>query len=68
MIAPVLEEVAKESDVQIVKVNIDENQELAVQYKVMSIPTLMLLENGTVKNKIIGATSKADILNMIQGA
>ena len=68
MVAPILEEVAKESNVQIVKVNVDEQQGLAAQYKVMSIPTLILFENGVEKNKRIGVTSKADLLSMIQGA
>jgi thioredoxin 1 len=60
MVAPVLEEIAKErgDDLQIVKLNIDENPETASKYQVMSIPTLILFKDGDVAHKVIGALPK----------
>ena len=66
MIAPVLEEVAAERpDVKVCKVNVDEEQELAISYGVSSIPTLLVFKNGQVVNKSIGAVPKAKILEML---
>ena len=66
MIAPVLEEVAAERpDVKVFKVNVDEEQELAISYGVSSIPTLLVFKNGQVVNKSIGAVPKAKILEML---
>ena len=66
MIAPVLEEVAAECpDVKVCKVNVDEEQELAISYGVSSIPTLLVFKNGQVVNKSIGAIPKAKILEML---
>lgn len=66
MMAPVLEQVSDiTSDVKIVKVDIDENPELAERYKVMSIPTFMVFENGTVVKKTVGAISKSELLELI---
>jgi thioredoxin 1 len=60
MVAPVLEEIAKErgDDIQIVKLNIDENPETAAKFQVMSIPTLILFKDGEVAHKVIGALPK----------
>jgi thioredoxin 1 len=66
MLAPILEEVEKECpDVTIVKVNVDEEPELASEYQVMSIPTLVLLENGEKKAVTVGVKPKEEILKMI---
>ena len=66
MMAPVLEQVSDITpDVKIVKVDIDENPELAERYKVMSIPTFMVFENGTVVKKTVGAISKSELLELI---
>ena len=66
MIAPVLEEVAAERpDVKVCKVNVDEEQELAISYGVSSIPTLLVFKNGQVVNKSVGAVPKAKILEML---
>ena len=66
MIAPVLEEVAAERpDVKVCKVNVDEEQELAISYGVSSIPTLLVFKNGQLVNKSIGAIPKAKILEML---
>ncbi len=56
VVAPVLEEIASErDDVRIVKLNVDENQQTAAQYEVLSIPTLILFRNGQVATKVVGA-------------
>ncbi len=59
MVAPVLEELASErDDVRVVKLNVDENQQTAAQYQVLSIPTLILFKNGQEAKKVIGAYPK----------
>jgi thioredoxin 1 len=63
MIAPVLDELADEYSgrVQIGKVNIDESQELAAEYGVRAIPTLLIFQNGQVAEQIVGLRSKRDL-------
>jgi thioredoxin 1 len=63
MIAPVLDELATEyqGKVKIGKVNVDDYQNLAAQYGVRSIPTLLVLKNGQVAEQMIGAKSKRDL-------
>lgn len=63
MIAPVLEELAKEYNnrVKFLKLNVDENQEIAIKYQIYSIPTLLIFKNGEIVGQHIGATSK-DVL------
>ncbi len=60
MVAPVVEEIAKEraDALKVVKLNIDENQQTAIAYDVMSIPTLILINRGEVAKKVIGAYPK----------
>jgi len=60
MVAPVVEEIAKErgEGLKVVKLNIDENQNVAMQFNVMSIPTLILFRNGEVAKTVIGAYPK----------
>jgi thioredoxin 1 len=60
MVAPVVEEIAQERGeaLKVVKLNIDDNQNTAVQFNVMSIPTLMLFRNGEVAKTVIGAYPK----------
>ena len=66
MLAPVLEQVAdSKPEVKIVKVDVDEEPELATRYKVMSIPTLMVFEKGEVVKKSLGVISKAELLDLI---
>ncbi|MBA2643883.1 MAG: thioredoxin [Solirubrobacterales bacterium] len=56
VVAPVLEEIASErDDLRIVKLNVDENQQTAAAYEVLSIPTLLLFRNGQVATKVVGA-------------
>ena len=66
MIGPIIDQIADErSDVKICKVNVDEEQELAVQFKVMSIPTLLVFKDGELKTQSLGAKPKAAILSML---
>ena len=66
MVAPLVEEIAKErSDIKIVKINVDEEQELAMQFGVMSIPTLVVMKDGKIVNQVTGARPKAQILAML---
>jgi thioredoxin 1 len=60
MVAPVVEEIAQERghQLKVVKLNIDENQDTAVQFNVLSIPTLMVFRNGEVAKTVIGAYPK----------
>ena len=66
MVVPLVEEIAKErSDIKVVKINVDEEQELAMQFGVMSIPTLVVMNNGKIVNQVTGARPKAQILAML---
>ncbi|MDO8184333.1 thioredoxin [Conexibacter sp. JD483] len=60
MVAPVLEEIAGERGeaLKIVKLNVDDNQQTAMSYEVLSIPTLILFKNGTIAKKVVGAYPK----------
>jgi thioredoxin 1 len=62
-IAPVLDELAQEyqGKIKIGKVNVDEHQGLAAQYQIRSIPTLLVIKNGSVAEQMIGAKSKRDL-------
>ena len=65
-VVPLVEEIAEERpDIKVGKVNVDENLELALQFGVTSIPTLVVMENGRVLNKAKGARPKKAILNML---
>ena len=66
MIGPIIDQIADErTDIKVCKVNVDEEQELAVQFKVMSIPTLLVFKEGKVVNQSLGAKPKAAILAML---
>ncbi len=66
MVVPLVEEIAQErSDIKVAKVNVDEEPELAAQFQVMSIPTLMVIKDGTVVNQAMGARPKQQILAML---
>ncbi|WP_102959549.1 thioredoxin [Mangrovicella endophytica] len=69
MIAPSLEEISNEmSAVEIVKLNIDENPDIAAQFGVRSIPTLMLFKNGEPAAVQVGAAPKSKLVDWIKGA
>ncbi len=57
-VAPVLEKIADERNLKLVKVNIDENQDLAMRYGIQSIPNMVLFENGAPKASAVGAMPK----------
>lgn len=67
MIAPVISQIAEEykGKVKVGKVNVDEENELAMEYQIQSIPTLILFKNGEPINTLIGLSSKSEIENMI---
>lgn len=67
MLSPVVEEVAEEnSNIKVVKVNVDESQKTAVKYQIMSIPTLVVIRNGNEVTRSVGIISKSEILNMVK--
>ena len=68
MVAPVLEELSTEYDgkLKIGKVDVDQNQELASQYNVVSIPTLLLMKDGEVVKQQVGAVPRAQIEELIK--
>lgn len=66
MLSPVIDEIAEErSDIKVGKINVDEQPELASQFAVMSIPTLIVFKNGEIANKAIGVQPKDAILSML---
>ena len=69
MLGPVLEEIAAEQTgrAKVVKVNVDENQELATRYGIQAVPTLLYFANGEVRESLLGASSKKAILAKLEG-
>ena len=66
MVIPIVEEIARErSDIKVGKINVDENPELAGQFGVMSIPTLVVMKNGKIVKQSMGAKPKSAILAML---
>lgn len=66
MLSPVVDEVAEErTDVKVGKVNVDEQPELASQFGVMSIPALMVFENGKLTRQAVGARPKSGVLALL---
>ena len=66
MLAPVLEEIAKEkTDIKVGKINVDEEMELAMKYKVSSIPYLALFKDGKIVNQMVGFGGKEKVLEML---
>ncbi len=66
MVGPIIDEIANErQDVKVGKINVDEQPELAAQFQIMSIPTLMVIKDGKIINKATGARPKQQILAMI---
>jgi len=67
MVSPIVDEIADEvSSVKVVKINVDEQPELAQKYDIMSIPTLMVMKNGKIVNKSVGAKSKQSLIEMLE--
>ena len=67
MIGPLIDQIADENDgkAKVGKVNIDDHQQLAVQYNVQSIPTLIVFKNGQIAEQKVGGMSKADLQAML---
>ena len=66
MVLPIVDEIASErTDIKVCKVNIDEQPELASEYRIMTIPTLMVVDGGRIVNQSSGAKSKEQILEML---
>ena len=66
MVSPIVDEIAEErDDVLVVKINVDNEQELAIEFGVFSIPTLVVMKNGEVVEQSMGARPKAQILAML---
>jgi len=66
MVGPILDEIAAErDDIKVCKVNIDEQPELAHRYRIMTIPTLMVLKDGQIVEQSVGARPKHQILAMV---
>ena len=66
MVAPILDEISAERpDIKVAKVNVDEQPELAGEFRVMSIPTLVVMKQGKITNQSVGARPKDSILSML---
>ena len=66
MVSPVIEQIGEENDsIRVGKVNVDEQGELTLQFRVVSIPTLVVMKGGEEVNRIVGAASKSEILAML---
>ena len=66
MVGPVVAEIAEENEnIKVGKINLDQQSELAAQFRVMSIPTLVVVKNGEVCNVSVGAVGKEEILEML---
>ena len=67
MVSPIVDEIAQERpDIKVVKVNVDQEQDLALQYGVMSIPTLVVMKDGKVVNQAVGVRPKDQILDLLK--
>jgi len=67
MVAPIMEELSEEYDgkAKICKVNVDEESELAVKFRIMSIPTIMIYKNGQMVERVVGARSKEEFKKLL---
>ena len=66
MVVPIVEEIARERpDIKVGKINVDEQQELAGEFGIMSIPTLVVIKDGKIVSQAMGARPKNDILAML---
>lgn len=66
MMSPIIDEIAKENEnIKVGKVNVDEAQDLATEYNIMSIPTIIIFKNAKLYKTFVGVTSKENILNAL---
>lgn len=67
MIAPVIEEIANENpDLKVGKVNVDDEESLAVQFGIVSIPTIVAIKDGKITGQLVGVRPKDEILNLVK--
>ncbi len=67
MMSPVIDKIAEEIDgVKVCKINVDNAQDVAGSFGIMSIPTIMIFDNGEIKEKFIGVTSKSEIMDALK--
>ena len=67
MLSPIIDQIAEENtNIKVVKVNVDESQDLAMKYQVMSIPTLVIIKEGKEINRSVGLVDKSQIENMVK--
>lgn len=67
MVSPIIDDIAEEHpDIKVGKINIDEQMELANQFKIMTIPTIMVLDKGQIVNRTSGTKTKKQILELLQ--
>jgi len=67
MMSPIITELAHESpELKVVKINVDQNQELATQYSIFSIPTFIIFKDGKVVHQLVGGMSKENFMNEIK--
>lgn len=67
MLSPIVEQVASENNnIKFVKINIDDEQDLAINYDIMSIPTLVVIKNGKEVNRVVGVVSKSEIEELLK--
>lgn len=66
MVSPIIDEIAKERpDIKVGKINVDEQPELATQFRIMSIPAIMVIKDGKIVNQAVGARPKSQILALL---
>lgn len=67
MMGPVVEDLAAEYEgrVKVGKLNVDENEDIAARYQVMTIPTILILKNGQVQDKFVGVKSKTELMDAL---
>ena len=67
MFSPIVESVATENEnIKVVKIDVDNEQDLAIKYQVMSIPTTIIIKNGQEVNRVVGMVSKSDLIEMVK--
>ena len=68
MMSPIIDKIAEEkgNEIKVGKINVDENQDLAMEYDVMTIPTIMIINNGEIQKTFIGVTDKNEIIDAIR--
>ena len=66
MLAPIVEKVAEEKNIKLAKVDIDENEELVREFKIMSVPTLKIFKNGELINSSVGVINEKTLLELLK--